>query len=167
MLVGSAERGGVELVSVVMGTGSEGARNSDTLLLMEYGFRRYRRAAPLLSTTRRPLVPGTAAATVKVKHGDEGDVVRVVPARTVRVVTRRDERALATPVGLPRELEGPLPARSRVGTLVVRLPRQGRRPRAARHGALARACLVVGPKPVDREPAGDPAAHMSRGGGGR
>jgi hypothetical protein len=76
---------------------------------------------PLLSTTRRPLVPGKAAATVHVKHGDEGDVVRVVPARTVRVVTRRDERAVATPVGLPREIEGPRPARSRVGTLVVRL----------------------------------------------
>jgi D-alanyl-D-alanine carboxypeptidase (penicillin-binding protein 5/6) len=121
VLVGSAAREGVNLISVVMGTGSEGARNSDTLLLMEYGFRRYRRAVPLLSTTRRPLIPGQAAATVSVKHGDEGDVVRVVPARTVRVVTRRGERAVATPVGLPRQVEGPLPARSRVGTLVVRL----------------------------------------------
>ena len=46
------QRDGVELVSVVMGTGSEGARNADTLALMDYGFWRYQRAAPLLSTTQ-------------------------------------------------------------------------------------------------------------------
>ena len=44
-----------------------------------------------------------------------------MPARPVRVVSRRNERAVATPTGIPDELEGPLPARTRAGTLVVRL----------------------------------------------
>ncbi len=49
ILVGSASRGGVPLISVVLGTPSEGARNSDTLALMNYGFSRYRRATPVVA----------------------------------------------------------------------------------------------------------------------
>jgi D-alanyl-D-alanine carboxypeptidase (penicillin-binding protein 5/6) len=120
VLVGSASRDGVELISVVMGAGSEGARNADTLALMNYGFSRYHRTAPVLSTTRRRLLPGRAAASVPIKHGDEDAAVAVVPAREVRVVARRGERVVATPTGLPKEIEGPVPARERVGTLVVR-----------------------------------------------
>ncbi len=119
VLVGSATRGGVEFVSVVMGTSSEAARNADTLKLMAYGFGRYRVAAPLLAGTSVPVSRGRAVKRVRVKHGG-GEGVRVVPARTPRVVVRRGERATATATGLPREVEGPLPARTRLGTLVVR-----------------------------------------------
>ena len=119
VLVGSARRGGVDFVSVVMGASSEAARNADTLALMEHGFARYRRAVPLLAATRQPLT-GRDVATITVKHGDDGEVVGVVPARAVRVVVRRGERAVAIASGLPSELEGPLVAGTRVGTLVVK-----------------------------------------------
>ena len=135
VLVGSASRDGVELVSVVMGAASEGARNADTIALMNYGFSRYHRTAPLLSTTRRRLAPGRAAATLPVKHGDEGDVVRVVPARAVLVVARRSDRVVATPVGLPKRGRGPAAGANARRDARRTAPRTGRRPRPARHRA--------------------------------
>ncbi len=125
VLVGSASRDGVDFVSVVMGASSEGSRNADTLALMGYGFSRYVRAAPRLAGTRTPVTTARAVARIDVKHsGDEDAGLPVVPARAALVVARRGERAVATPVGLPREVEGPLAARTRVGTLVVK--RRGR-----------------------------------------
>ena len=35
------------VVSVVLGTPSQGGRDTDTLALLDYGFRQYRRVAPL------------------------------------------------------------------------------------------------------------------------
>lgn len=120
VLVGSASRDGVELVSVVMGTSSEGARNTDTLRLMDYGFSRYERVAPQLGVRGGRVAAGRAVAVLPVKHAGDEHKVRVVPGRDVRVVVRRGEPAVATATGLPRELEGPLAARTRVGTLLVR-----------------------------------------------
>lgn len=115
VLVGSASRGGVPLVSVVMGAASEAARNADTLALMRYGFARYHRV--------RALVAGRAVTSVGVK--DQGDrSVNVVPTRTVRVVARRGERVAVRARGLPREIEGPVAEGTRVGEAVVR--RRGR-----------------------------------------
>jgi D-alanyl-D-alanine carboxypeptidase (penicillin-binding protein 5/6) len=44
-LVGAARRGGVRLISVVLGTPSEAARDADTLALLRYGLSLYRGAA--------------------------------------------------------------------------------------------------------------------------
>jgi D-alanyl-D-alanine carboxypeptidase (penicillin-binding protein 5/6) len=122
-LVGSAGRGGVELVSVVLGAPSEAARNADTLALLRWGLSRYSRVAA--ATPKRPV------ARLPVR--DQELRVAVVPARTVRVVVERGERPALRPTGLPEELEGPLAQGTRVGTLVV--SRRGRE--------VARAPLVT------------------------
>jgi D-alanyl-D-alanine carboxypeptidase (penicillin-binding protein 5/6) len=109
--VGSASRGGVELVSVVLGAPSEAARNADTLALMRWGFTRYRRvvaASPARPVARLPV-------------RDQDVRVAVVPARTVRAVVRSGERPRTTVSGLPADVEGPLAAGTRVGTLTVTL----------------------------------------------
>ena len=100
-LVGAGRRNGVELVSVVLGTPSEAARNADTLALLRWGFTRYARVTAA--------TPRTAVAQIPVRDQDRH--VAVVPARTVRVVVRRGERPTLRPTGLPKQLEGPVDAR--------------------------------------------------------
>lgn len=122
-LVGSGSRGGVELISVVLGAPSEAARNADTLALLRWGLARYTRveaASPRRTVARLPV-------------RDQELRAAVVPARTVRVVVRRGEKPTVRTTGLPAELEGPLARGTRVGTLVV--SRRGRE--------VARAPLVT------------------------
>ena len=114
LLVGSGERNGVPLVSVVMGEPSEAARNSETLKLMRYGFPRYRS----VTVARR----GRVAASVPVAL--QGTSVPVAPARTLRVVARKGEKITVVRRGLPTEVSGPLPRGSQLGEVVA--SRRGR-----------------------------------------
>ena len=57
-------------------------------------------------------------ATVKLAHRDER--VQLVAARTVVRTARRGEKLPVRVLDVPRELDGPLPAGSRVGTIEVR-----------------------------------------------
>ena len=108
-LVGAGRRNGVELVSVVLGTPSEAARNADTLALLRWGFTRYSRVTAA--------TPQKAVAQLPVT--DQDRTVGVAPQRTVRVVVRRGERPRVRASGLPAEIEGPAPRGTRVGQLVV------------------------------------------------
>jgi D-alanyl-D-alanine carboxypeptidase (penicillin-binding protein 5/6) len=110
VLVGSATRDGITVVSAVLGEPSEGARDADSLTLLRYGLGRYHRVAG----TRR----GAAYATARLAHRD--DRVNLVATRTVRRTIRRDERMTTRVIGAPREVEGPLPAGARVGTIELR-----------------------------------------------
>jgi D-alanyl-D-alanine carboxypeptidase (penicillin-binding protein 5/6) len=135
VLVGSATRDGVSVVSVVLGASSESARDADSLALLGYGLSRYRRAT-LVS-------PDRVAATVAVRHRDD-DRVALVPARRVVRVVRRGERP-ALSVAAPRELEGPLARGARAGTLAVRL-----RGRVVDRVALVTARPVPAVEPAER-----------------
>ena len=110
-LVASARRGGVELVSVVLGAPSEAARNADTLALLRWGFTRYRRVTVA--------TPATVVARLTVR--DQDRTVAVVPARTVRVVVPRGQRPRLRATGLPPDIEGPAARGTPVGRLVVSL----------------------------------------------
>jgi D-alanyl-D-alanine carboxypeptidase (penicillin-binding protein 5/6) len=110
VLVGSATRDGVTVVSAVLGDPNEAARDADSLALLGYGLNRYRRATPV----RR----GQSFARVKLRFGD--DRLGLVASRTIRRTVRRDEPMGARVVGAPAEVEGPLPAGARVGTIEVR-----------------------------------------------
>jgi D-alanyl-D-alanine carboxypeptidase (penicillin-binding protein 5/6) len=111
VLVGSATRDGVTVVSAVLGDPSEAARDADTLALLRYGLGRYRRSTPVRT--------GRRVATARLRHR-EGEHVDLVPTRTVTRTVRRGEPATIRVVGAPRELDGPLPAHARVGTVEVR-----------------------------------------------
>jgi D-alanyl-D-alanine carboxypeptidase (penicillin-binding protein 5/6) len=109
VLIGAGTRKGVQLVSVVLGTPSLGGRDADTLALLDYGFRQYRRAVPF----RR----SRAVAEAKVAFfGDRK--VAVQPARTVSVTTRRGEQ-VRTRIEAPGELHGPLAGGAQVGRASV------------------------------------------------
>ena len=110
ILVGSASRRGVRFVSAVLGVPSEAARDADTLDLMRFGQRRYRRVVAL----RRGAV--LASPTLDFRADEHVDVVA---ARTVRAVVRRGQRPQVRVTGVPDELAGPLRRGQRVGTAVV------------------------------------------------
>lgn len=114
LLVGSGERNGVPLVSVVMGTGSEAARNSQTLTLMRYGFPRYR----AVTVARK----GQVVASVPIAL--QGSSVPVAPRSTLRVVARKGEKVTVVRRGLPAEASGPIARGTRLGEIVA--TRRGR-----------------------------------------
>lgn len=111
VLVGSATRDGVTVVSAVLGEPSEAARDADTLALLRYGLSRYRRA----NVVKRDAQLDRA----RLKYRDEE--VALVAAEDVRHVLRRGEKARVRVTGAPDEIEGPLAAGSRVGEVEVRV----------------------------------------------
>jgi D-alanyl-D-alanine carboxypeptidase (penicillin-binding protein 5/6) len=110
VLVGSASKGGITVISAVLGDPSEAARDADSLALIRYGLQRYHRVTPV----RR----GHVFATVKLAHRDER--VDLVATKTIERTARRGEKLSIRLLDVPAELDGPLPAGSRVGTVAVR-----------------------------------------------
>lgn len=109
VLVGSATRDGVNVVSAVLGDPSEAARDADTLALLNYGFRRLRSV--------RLLPAGRRVASAAVRHRED-QRIGLRPARPVVRVVRRGQRP-SVRILAPRLLEGPLPAGARAGSAEV------------------------------------------------
>jgi D-alanyl-D-alanine carboxypeptidase (penicillin-binding protein 5/6) len=109
VLVGSASGKGTQLVSVVLGTPSEAARDADSLALLQYGLTLYRRVTPVKKDQPYAGLP--------VKWRD-GDMVDLVATESVRLTKRRGQR-VERRLDVPEELEGPLPAGARAGAVEV------------------------------------------------
>jgi D-alanyl-D-alanine carboxypeptidase (penicillin-binding protein 5/6) len=109
VLVGSASRAGARVISVVLGTPSEAARDAQSLTLLRWGLSRFHRV--------RPVRAGRVLARAGVEHFDDRRV-GLEAARSVALTVRRGAR-VRTRVDAPGELEGPIPAGRRVGTAVV------------------------------------------------
>jgi D-alanyl-D-alanine carboxypeptidase (penicillin-binding protein 5/6) len=109
VLVGSARgRGGARVISVVLGEPSEAARDGDTLALLRWGLGRFHRVRAL--DARQPL------ARADVEYRDER--AALVPRRSAVVLIRDGER-IKRRVRAPDEVEGPLAAGERVGSVTV------------------------------------------------
>ncbi len=115
VLVGSATRNGVTLVSVVLGTPSEGARNADTVALLRYGFSRYSRRIAVRRGAVLRRVP------IRFQRGAE---VSLVASRTVRRVVRRPTRPRVANVKAPAEVEGPIRKGQKLGSAEVLVGRR-------------------------------------------
>jgi serine-type D-Ala-D-Ala carboxypeptidase (penicillin-binding protein 5/6) len=109
VLVGSAQgRGGAKVISVVLGEPSEEARDENTLELLRWGLSQFHRVRVV--DARRPL------ARADIEYHDER--AALVPRRSEIVLVREGER-IGRRVRAPDELEGPLPAGERVGSVTV------------------------------------------------
>lgn len=113
VLVASARRRGVELVSALTGAPSEDARDAATLELLDYGFSLYER--------RQVVERGERLATVPLAGGG---TLRLVAARAVAAVARRDQEVEIV-FDASREVEAPVARREPLGQAVVEL--DGRR----------------------------------------
>jgi serine-type D-Ala-D-Ala carboxypeptidase (penicillin-binding protein 5/6) len=109
VLVASGRRDGMTLLSAVLGTSSESARDANTLALLDYGFANFRLATPIHagSLLARPLVRDRSGARAAVIAASTFS--RVMP-RTTRLTTR---------VEVPRRLAGPLERHAVVGHVLV------------------------------------------------
>jgi serine-type D-Ala-D-Ala carboxypeptidase (penicillin-binding protein 5/6) len=109
VLVGAAKGpGGARVISVVLGEPSEATRDQDTLALLRWGLASFHRV--------RVLDPRRMLAQADIKYRDS--TARLVPRRTA-VVTIRDGERIRRRVNAPEEVEGPLEAGVRVGTVTV------------------------------------------------
>jgi D-alanyl-D-alanine carboxypeptidase (penicillin-binding protein 5/6) len=109
VLIGSAKgSGGARVISVVMGEPSEAARDADTLKLLRWGIERFRRVRVL--DDRRTMT------RADIEYRDER--AALVPARGA-VVTLRDGERVRRRIRAPDEIEGPLAAGTRVGSVTV------------------------------------------------
>jgi D-alanyl-D-alanine carboxypeptidase (penicillin-binding protein 5/6) len=108
VLVASAERKGVALISAVLGTWTETARDLESLELLEYGFSLYRK--------RIPLRAGEILAEPSIRYSG-GELALRAP-RKVAVGLRRGQR-LRIAVRAPEEVEGPLRRGARLGRATV------------------------------------------------
>lgn len=108
VLVASATRDGVTLVSAVLGAPSEPDRDAATLQLFDYGFSLYRE--------RTALRRGEQLAAAEVRL--QGSRLGLAAARDLRLTIRRGQR-LETAVEAPAEVEGAIDRGQRLGTVTV------------------------------------------------
>jgi D-alanyl-D-alanine carboxypeptidase (penicillin-binding protein 5/6) len=95
VLVGSGEKRGTTLISAVLGTPSEGARDADTLKLLRYGFSQY-----------KPSTPVKAGSTLAGPELDYGRGKLELEANRSIEVTTRPGQKVETAVQIPATLEG-------------------------------------------------------------
>lgn len=110
VLVAAGRLDGVQLVSTVLGTGSEAARDAETERLLNYGFSLYRK--------RLPVRAGQALADPPVRHS--GGELALRAARSVSIGVRGDQR-LRVAVRAPAEVEGPIQRGAPLGRAIVRV----------------------------------------------
>jgi D-alanyl-D-alanine carboxypeptidase (penicillin-binding protein 5/6) len=132
VLVGSGTRGGMTLISAVLGTSGPSSRDANTLALLGYGFRTFHLVTPVHAgeVLARP--------TVRDRSGVHAAVIAA--SSFTDVVTRSAPVALR--VQVPHQLAGPLKRHTVVGSVTIFA---GRRRLARVPLLLARALPAVSP----------------------
>jgi D-alanyl-D-alanine carboxypeptidase (penicillin-binding protein 5/6) len=110
VLVGSASGGGMNLISVVLGTPSTAQRDADTLALLRYGFAGF--------VTLTPVRAGEVITHLRLRDRTGARAAVIAAAGLHRVFARGT--VLGTRAVLRQKLAGPLAYHARVGTLLVR-----------------------------------------------
>jgi hypothetical protein len=108
VLVGSGRRGSTTLISAVLGTPSEYARDQTTLELLDYGFSLYH---PVEQVTR-----GEEIASPKLDYRSEH--LPLIAARPITVTVREGQR-VGTRVRAPDEVSGDVHKGERLGSITV------------------------------------------------
>ncbi|MFW3614375.1 D-alanyl-D-alanine carboxypeptidase family protein [Billgrantia antri] len=112
-LVASAERDGMRLISVVMGTSSEEARAQETQKLLSYGFRYYE--------TLELYEQGAVLNTPRIWGGEKNELRVGVDRDVAMTLPRARNQELSARLDLRPDLTAPISLGDRVGTLEVRL----------------------------------------------
>jgi len=109
-LVASAEREGMRLVSVVMGSSSTASRKAETRSLLNYGFRFFE--------TLRPLTPEASLSEARVWKGQSKQVALGVTDEVVLTLPR-STASIDTQVGVDEPLVAPLDVNDVVGRVTL------------------------------------------------
>lgn len=113
-LVASAQRRDMRLIAVVLGTDSDQARARETQKLLSYGFRNYE--------SKRLYDSGAALKQqVRVWYGRTESVDLVVEEPVLLTFLRGSEKQLEAQVVVPTQLEAPIQAGQKLGSLRITL----------------------------------------------
>jgi serine-type D-Ala-D-Ala carboxypeptidase (penicillin-binding protein 5/6) len=111
VLVGSASRHGMQLISAVLDEPSEQARDVDTIALFDLAYKRFQRI--------RAVVKGHVFATVPIRLR-AGATLDLVAGRTLRrIVLRGHRKDVKLAVHAPDSVEGPIRTGDHLGRIVV------------------------------------------------
>lgn len=110
-LAASAERNGLRLVGVVLGTAEPGSHFREMTKLFDYGFARYKAVniAPA----------GAVAGTVKVGKGSADSVEALTADKVSVVVPRGEDKGFESKVELPAHIDAPVQKGQELGWYVV------------------------------------------------
>lgn len=112
VLVGSGRRNGIQLISAVLGTPSEAARDNDTMALLNWAIPKFQRV--------RAVVEGKTMATAQIQDRP-GATLALAPDRTVRRIIERGKRdEIKLTIDAPEVVEGPIRSGQRLGRVEVR-----------------------------------------------
>jgi serine-type D-Ala-D-Ala carboxypeptidase (penicillin-binding protein 5/6) len=114
VLVGSGRRNGIQVVSAVLGTPSEAARNQDTLALLEEGISSFQRITAAPVGTR-------VGVSVPIRYRNGAELELVIGQNGERTIVPRGERRRVSYRALefPAEVEGPIVAGQELGNAEV------------------------------------------------
>jgi len=110
VLVAAARRNGMTLLSAVLGTSSEAARDDNTLALLDWGFDNFHMATVVHA--------GEVMARVRVKN-QPGQRIALVASSDYRDVLQNGEN-VSVKVFSPRQLSGPLARHDAIGYAAIR-----------------------------------------------
>lgn len=115
VLVGSGRQNGIQVVSAVLGTPSEAARNRDTLALLDFGIGAFQRITAAPAGTRLGIhVP------IRYRRGAELELVIGRNGRRTVIPRYQRERLMSyRALDYPAEVEGPIGAGTELGTAEV------------------------------------------------
>jgi serine-type D-Ala-D-Ala carboxypeptidase (penicillin-binding protein 5/6) len=108
VLVGSGQKHGISLISVVVGAWTDEERFDGNLALLEWGFRQYRH--------KQPIRRGQELASPEIRYS--GGELPLRAERSLAVGVRRGQR-LEVRVSAPHEVEGPLRRGRKLGRAAV------------------------------------------------
>jgi serine-type D-Ala-D-Ala carboxypeptidase (penicillin-binding protein 5/6) len=111
VLVGSGRKNGITLISAVLGSPSEAAREDDTRKLYAWAFKLYRRV--------RPIPPGEELARAAIKYRRGAELALVVGDTSRRFVLRRGQRVRKCGLRVPSEVAGPIRRGQKLGEVDV------------------------------------------------
>lgn len=115
-LVGSARRGAMRLIVVLLGEPNPASRARDARALIDWGFEQY--------DLKRAYAAGQEVGVARVWKGTEPEVALATKGEVWTLVPRGSDAPLAGFVQLARPLLAPLAAQTEVGTVRVQLAEQ-------------------------------------------
>jgi D-alanyl-D-alanine carboxypeptidase (penicillin-binding protein 5/6) len=110
-LASSAERDGLRLICVVLGTAEPKSHFSESTKILDYGFTRYKAV--------NMAAQGTNVGTIKVSKGQSGSVDVLTSEKASVVVPKGEEKGFESKVELPDYISAPVLKGQEVGCYVV------------------------------------------------
>ncbi len=110
-LASSAERDGLRLICVVLGTAEPKSHFNESTKILDYGFARYKAV--------NMAEKGTSVGTVKVSKGQSASVDVLTSERASVVVPKGEEKGFESKVELPGYISAPVLKGQEVGSYVI------------------------------------------------